>query len=175
MHNGALSLASSTALRHWDAARLESTVDVTRRIDAATDQLDGALITTGLGFHGNLADMTIEASDKVLQRLLQVNAVGPSLLSQHCAAKMRVTTEARKGSSAPTLLLLSSYSGVVGLAHRAAYSSSKFALNGYLESVVRFLQPGLDAQNRSLLLVSAAVVVAVLQWLVVAGLEFGGW
>ena len=53
---------------------------------------------------------------------------------QFCAAKMKATSAL--SSVAPTLLLLSSYSGVVGLAHRAAYSSSKFALNGYLESVV---------------------------------------
>ena len=67
---------------HWDAAQLSSTTAAAAAIDVATPYLDGVLVTTGLGFHGNLADMTLEASDKVLQRLMQVNAIGPSLLSQ---------------------------------------------------------------------------------------------
>jgi NAD(P)-dependent dehydrogenase (short-subunit alcohol dehydrogenase family) len=121
---------------HWDASKLASTTAAAARIDAVTDRVDGALITTGLGFHGNLTDMSLEASDKVLQRLMQVNTIGPSLLSQYCAAKMRVAAAAPNAAT-PTLLLLSSYSGVVGLPHRAAYCASKFALNGYIESVVR--------------------------------------
>ena len=72
----------NTLVLHWDAAQLASTTAVAAAIDAATPYLDGVLVTTGLGFHGNLADMTLEASDKVLQRLMQVNAIGPSLLSQ---------------------------------------------------------------------------------------------
>ena len=77
--------------------------------------------------------MDLAASDKVLQRLMQVNAIGPSLLSQYCAKKMLLSPTRKK--VAPTLLLLSSYSGIVGLPHRAAYCASKFALNGYLETV----------------------------------------
>lgn len=118
---------------HWDAAQLSSTTAAAAAIDATTPYLDGVLVTTGLGFHGNLADMTLEASDKVLQRLMQVNAIGPSLLSQYCAAKMRKAPKSK--SPAPTLLMLSSYSGIVGLAHRAAYCSSKFALNGFMETL----------------------------------------
>lgn len=128
-----LKTKARTLVLHWDAANLKSTEDVAREVDAATPHLDGVLVTTGLGFHGNLADMDLAASDKVLQRLMQVNAIGPSLLSQYCAGKMRVAV--RSGRPTPTLLLLSSYSGLVGLAHRAAYCSSKFALNGYLETV----------------------------------------
>ena len=48
------------------------------RVRRAMDRLDGALITTGLGFHGDLAAMPLEESHSVLQRLLAVNAVGPS-------------------------------------------------------------------------------------------------
>ena len=91
------------------------------------------LLFAGLGFHGDLASMDLAASDKVLQRLMQVNAIGPSLLSQYCAKKMLLSPTRKK--VAPTLLLLSSYSGIVGLPHRAAYCASKFALNGYLETV----------------------------------------
>jgi len=130
------SLKTPSLVLHWDAARIESTKEVTRQIDGAVSRLDAALITTGLGFHGDLADMDLEASDKVLQRLMQVNAIGPSLLSQYCAAKMRGGLNGlRRGRLAPTLMLMSSYSGLVGLAHRAAYCSSKFALNGFLETV----------------------------------------
>lgn len=66
-----------------------------------------------------------------------MNAVGPSLLSQFCAQKLLASPyrEKKNGSTAPTLLLLSSYSGLVGLPHRAAYCASKFALNGYLETI----------------------------------------
>jgi hypothetical protein len=38
---------------------------------------------------GNLEDMGLEQSHNVLNRLMQVNAIGPSLLSQHCAIKLR--------------------------------------------------------------------------------------
>lgn len=122
--------------RHWDAARISSTTEVAHRIDQATDIIDAALITTGLGFHGNLGDLSLEESDKTLQRLMQVNAIGPSLLSQYCAQKMQAAATSGITTEAPILLVLSSYSGVVGLAHRAAYCSSKFALNGFLESLV---------------------------------------
>jgi short-subunit dehydrogenase len=111
--------------------------------------VDAALITTGLGFHGDLAHMDLAASHKMLTRLFQVNCAGVSMLSQFLVTRCMVVAEAKSALSeankktkalersyvAPTLLILSSFSGLVGLPHRAAYCSSKFALNGYLEAL----------------------------------------
>eukprot|EP00040_Diaphanoeca_grandis_P041959 m.263861 g.263861 ORF g.263861 m.263861 type:complete len:291 (+) comp52752_c0_seq1:68-940(+) len=119
---------------HWDASSFESTSAMARQVDAVTEHLDGVLITTGMGFHGDLSRMSLEDSDRWLQRLMQVNAVGPSLLSQFCAKKLAKSPMLQK-NLAPTLLMMSSFSGLVGLPHRAAYCSSKFALNGYLETI----------------------------------------
>jgi NAD(P)-dependent dehydrogenase (short-subunit alcohol dehydrogenase family) len=126
-------LRTKSIFLHWDAASFESTRSVTQAIDKMAPRLDAVLITTGIGFHGDMRGanaMSLEDSDRVLQRLLAVNAVGPSLLAQWCAGKLQ-SSKHRTG----TMLLLSSYSGVVGLPHRAAYCASKFALNGYLEAV----------------------------------------
>ena len=126
-------LKTRNLVLHWDAASFDSTRSVTQAIDKAVQRIDAVLITTGIGFHGDINGanaMSLEDSDRVLQRLLAVNAVGPSLLSQWCASKLQTSIYRTR-----TMLLLSSFSGVVGLPHRAAYCASKFALNGYLESV----------------------------------------
>lgn len=122
---------------HWDATNLSSTEELAAAIDASTTRLDAALITTGMGFHGSLDELSLRESERVLQRLLAVNAVGPSLLAQHCVKRMVSSPAAFPGitPTAPVLLLLSSYSGVIGLPLRAAYCASKFALNGFAEAL----------------------------------------
>jgi NAD(P)-dependent dehydrogenase (short-subunit alcohol dehydrogenase family) len=122
---------------HWDASVLSSTKTVTEQIEAAIGQhgsVHHVILTTGMGFHGRLEDMDVEGSHKILNKLLHVNAVGPSLLLQYCAKRMPAAST-KSTSTAPTMLVLSSYSGLIGLPHRAAYCASKFALNGYLEGI----------------------------------------
>lgn len=119
-----------TLALHWDAGAIESTTAVLAAIDAATTAVDALLVTTGLGFHGDLKKLSVADSNRALQRMLNVNCVGPSLLAQHCAKKMPTTPD-----DAPVILLLSSYSGMIGLPDRAAYCCSKFALNGFAESL----------------------------------------
>lgn len=118
---------------HWDAASDSGTIALLSELDKVISGLhiDMVIVTTGLGFHGELKRMTIADSSATLQRLIRVNAVGPSLLLQACALKMKQ----RSGHRPPCALVMSSFSGVVGLPHRAAYCASKFALNGYIESL----------------------------------------
>jgi NAD(P)-dependent dehydrogenase (short-subunit alcohol dehydrogenase family) len=75
---------------HWDASVLSSTETVTEQIEAAIGQhgsVHHVILTTGMGFHGRLEDMDVEGSHKILNKLLHVNAVGPSLLLQYCAKR----------------------------------------------------------------------------------------
>lgn len=132
---------------HWDASVLSSTKTVTDQIGAAVGQhgsIHHVILTTGMGFHGRLEDMDVEGSHATLSKLMNVNAIGPSLLLQFCAKRMPQSQQKQHTSSsssskpqaaAPTMLVLSSYSGLIGLPHRAAYCASKFALNGYLEGI----------------------------------------
>lgn len=122
---------------HWDAASLDNTVKLSQSIDAVLQQwkvstVAALLVTTGLGFHGDLKDLTVAQSGAALQRMISVNAVGPSLLVQHCVVRWMPRSAS---SPSPIVLVVSSYSGLMGLPHRAAYCSSKFALNGYVESI----------------------------------------
>lgn len=136
---------------HWDASNDANTLSMLEELEKVLRHgtLDLLIVTTGMGFHGELKHSTMSASSSVLNKLLKVNAVGPALLVQFCASKMEASLAARnefaktnpaaasKRSALPlpTILIISSYSGVVGLPHRAAYCASKFALNGYVESV----------------------------------------
>ena len=101
-------------------------------------------VFTGMGYHGRLQDTTIAKSAATLRRMLAVNCEGPALLCQHLAIRIHTQTSSSTLSTAspstsvfppPVMLVLSSYSGLIGLPYRAAYCSSKFALNGFLESL----------------------------------------
>jgi len=119
---------------HWDAASLESSEQLMAAIDAATSVVDACVITTGMGFHGVATELSVAASHKAITRLANVNYTGPCLLASHLVGHQMKTTLQRLGQT-PTLSVLSSFSGVIGLPARAAYCGSKFALNGYLESL----------------------------------------
>lgn len=123
----------SIKVLHWNAADVESTKCVADNIDQITRFVDCLVVTTGLGFHGDLNKLSIMDNHKSMERLNLVNFVGPSLLTAHLAKKMPCN---RLGRGAPTIVMLSSYSGLVGLPHRAAYCASKFALNGFMEGLV---------------------------------------
>jgi short-subunit dehydrogenase len=129
----------------WDATKLQSTLDLEKDLTVAlgtTTKVDALLITTGMGYHGSTRVTTLVQSDTALQKLLQVNCTGPSLLSQLFASKfMRAPPKGADwaamsaGFESPVILLMSSYSGMVGLPHRAAYCAAKFALNGFVEGL----------------------------------------
>lgn len=132
--NGKSLTVSRAVVLHWDAASLTSTQELVVNLDGATAVVDACVITTGMGFHGVATELSVEASHKALQKLANVNYIGPCLLASHLVAKQMKTTLSRLKRT-PTLSVLSSFSGVIGLPARAAYCGSKFALNGYLESL----------------------------------------
>jgi NAD(P)-dependent dehydrogenase (short-subunit alcohol dehydrogenase family) len=152
---------------HWDAGSAASTNDVCKTIGdvvlgaGGSVPLMGLVVTTGIGFHGDIATMGFKDSQTTLLRQLAVNCVGPSILCQHVASLMSgqqrqavakggstspaggaATASASKAKAptatakyCPTILVLSSFSGLVGLPYRAHYCASKFALNGFLEGL----------------------------------------
>ena len=130
------SAAAVTAV-HWDASSAQSTDDVCRTVsslvvaNAKAAPLLGLLVTTGIGFHGDVSKMSLADSQSVLARQLAVNCVGPAMLCQEMAKLMPPAPN----GFVPTMLVVSSFSGLVGLPHRAHYCSSKFALNGFMEGL----------------------------------------
>lgn len=136
--NAALSKNPANACRavvlDWNAASLESSESLMRSLDEATTVVDACVITTGMGFHGVATELSTAASHQAMSRLANVNYIGPCLLASHLVGHQMRSTYARLGRT-PTLSVLSSFSGVIGLPARAAYCGSKFALNGYLESL----------------------------------------
>eukprot|EP00672_Neobodo_designis_P015732 CAMPEP_0174832572 /NCGR_PEP_ID=MMETSP1114-20130205/3746_1 /TAXON_ID=312471 /ORGANISM="Neobodo designis, Strain CCAP 1951/1" /LENGTH=331 /DNA_ID=CAMNT_0016066433 /DNA_START=33 /DNA_END=1028 /DNA_ORIENTATION=- len=135
-----------SAVFHWNAAELASTEALGEHLSRFLNgrPIDALLITTGMGFHGNVASLSLQRSNEVLQRMLQINCTGPAMLTQLVAtAHMRGSDEKQPPGQKrppPTILIMSSYSGLIGLPDRAAYCASKFALNGWAEGLYADMQ-----------------------------------
>jgi NAD(P)-dependent dehydrogenase (short-subunit alcohol dehydrogenase family) len=133
--------AGRLTVLHWDAASLASTKALVAQIDESMPSsgdnrpgIDAVILASGLGFHGSTLTTTLDENHKAMTRLLNVNAVGPAMLCQWCAQRMVRDAETDLGEP-PLILVMSSFSAVIGLPFRAAYCSSKFALNGFLEAL----------------------------------------
>jgi hypothetical protein len=123
----------------WDATKLQSTLDLEKDLTVAlgtTTKVDALLITTGMGYHGSTRVTTLVQSDTALQKLLQVNCTGPSLLSQLFASKfMRAPPKGADwaamsaGFESPVILLMSSYSGMVGTAPPSSHSTGSWKVS----------------------------------------------
>jgi NAD(P)-dependent dehydrogenase (short-subunit alcohol dehydrogenase family) len=132
-----------SAVFHWNAAEMASTEALAEQLQRFLGgrPIDALLVTTGMGFHGNVAALPLRRSNDVLQRMLQINCTGPAMLMQLVGTKhMRSADDSAARGCPPTILVMSSYSGLIGLPDRAAYCASKFALNGWAEGLYADMQ-----------------------------------
>eukprot|EP00667_Euglena_gracilis_P013131 EG_transcript_13531 len=144
----------SLLVLHWDAGDCQSTQHLADIVDSKFGHLDVLLVASGLGFHGAVLDTPLETIARVTPTLLAVNATGPALLLRACLPLMlRMGTDRRW---APKVMVMSSISGYVGLPSRSLYCASKFALNGFLETLALELK---DARQALQLLVVCPVTV----------------
>ena len=114
---------------HWDASSVESTTALLECLARSTVP-HAVIVTTGIGFHGSSRHLTAVETSTILNKLLKINCIGPALLVQWCSQQML-----KHGIPRPKFVIMSSFSGVVGLPLRGSYCASKFALNGFIESL----------------------------------------
>mmetsp|Transcript_8329 Transcript_8329/g.12619 ORF Transcript_8329/g.12619 Transcript_8329/m.12619 type:complete len:195 (+) Transcript_8329:270-854(+) len=99
------------------------------------------MIASGIGYHNSVMDTSVEEMARVTPTLMHVNVVGPMLLLRACLPLMLAKHPDRKIQ--PKVVLMSSISGYFGLPSRSMYCASKFALNGFVETLALELK---DAQ-----------------------------
>ncbi len=92
-------------------------------------RLDALVNNAGFGLFGALEDLTEEQ----LRRQFEVNFFGAALLTRACLPLLR----ASKGS----IVFISSAFGLQGFPLTSAYCASKFALEGFAESLFYELEP----------------------------------
>ncbi|RZK34532.1 MAG: SDR family oxidoreductase [Hymenobacter sp.] len=106
--------------------------DATRAVDeaiAAFGRLDVLINNAGLSMRAKFADVDV----KVLEQLMQTNFFGTVYTTKAALPHL----VASKG----TIVGISSIAGYRGLPGRTGYSASKFAMNGFLESLRTELLP----------------------------------
>jgi NAD(P)-dependent dehydrogenase (short-subunit alcohol dehydrogenase family) len=102
-----------------DVSREEIVEDFVRQVFDRFGRIDVLVNNAGI----SLISPAEETSAADYRRVLEVNLVGPFLLSKACGAKMLA---ARKGS----IVNVASVAGLVAVADRAAYNASKHGLIG---------------------------------------------
>uniref|UniRef100_A0A7S3IIM9 Uncharacterized protein n=1 Tax=Strombidium inclinatum TaxID=197538 RepID=A0A7S3IIM9_9SPIT len=105
-----------------DESQAEALVEATI---AEYGHLDVLVLCAGISAHSNFEDFeTLEPFRKVVD----VNLYG-------CVYPTRYALPHLKMAGKGQILVLSSFSGEYGLPHRSCYSASKFAVNGFFESL----------------------------------------
>uniref|UniRef100_A0A6U8L5T1 Uncharacterized protein n=1 Tax=Eutreptiella gymnastica TaxID=73025 RepID=A0A6U8L5T1_9EUGL len=117
----------------WNAADVESTKRVTQKVQEHFGRLDALMIASGIGFHGVALDTPLEEMARITPTLMNINVLGPMLLMRGCLPMMLSKHPERKVQ--PQVVVMSSISGYLGLPNRSLYCASKFALNGFLETL----------------------------------------
>ena len=93
-------------------------------LNSSDEPIDGIVIASGLVAFGAIAETPIE----VLNRLTQVNALGPISLVSKLISKLKQSTDSGKQ---PFVVSISGVIAETPMPGLAAYSSSKTALHGY--------------------------------------------
>jgi NAD(P)-dependent dehydrogenase (short-subunit alcohol dehydrogenase family) len=116
----AIEAAGAEAMRYTgDVSREEVVQDFVRQVFDRFGRIDVLVNNAGI----SLISPAEETSAADFRKVLEVNLVGPFLLSKACGAKMLA---ARKGS----IVNVASVAGLVAVADRAAYNASKHGLIG---------------------------------------------
>jgi short-subunit dehydrogenase len=108
-----------------DLRRPESALEVVRRTVAQHGRVDAVVANAGVGFAGNLSDM----SPGTASELVELNLLAPILLARAALGPMR---ERRSG----TLLFVTSIAGALGVPGESVYSATKAGLETFA-SVLR--------------------------------------
>lgn len=112
-----------------DLSSIEQLNSAIETIKSNTDSLDVLVNNAGYGLFGALEDLTPEQ----LSTQLQVNALAPALLTRGLLPLLR--------KSQGKIINVSSIMGQISYPLSAAYSASKFALEGLSEALYFELQP----------------------------------
>ena len=102
-------------------------------LKSSDEQLDGVVIASGLVAFGSIA----ETPPSVVNRLVQVNAVGPINLISQLIPKLKASADSGKK---PFVVSISGVIAETPLPGLAAYSASKTALYGYAMAATKELK-----------------------------------
>lgn len=137
--------ADRLLLLQADVAREEDCVRLVNDISQAWGRIDVLINNAGMSMRALFADLDL----KVLKELMDVNFWGTVYVTKHALPYLR----AAQG----TIVGVSSIAGYRGLPGRTGYSSSKFAMQGFLEALrtellhsgvnVMWAAPGFTASN----------------------------
>lgn len=143
-----LQLEYTNVLLHVIACDVSNEQDCRRFIESTIDTFGGIDIlinNAGVSMHALVADMDVD----VIRKVMDINFYG----SVYCTKFALPSLLERKG----TVVGVSSIAGYRGLPGRSGYSASKFALQGWLESLrtellakevhVMWVCPGFTASN----------------------------
>lgn len=111
-----------------------------RLVEAAGQQfgrIDTLALCAGISAHCLFEDFTDMAP---FRQVVETNLYGCVYPVRHALKFMKKSKTGKKGH----ILVLSSYSGEFGLWHRSCYSASKFAVNGFFESLRMELEEEID-------------------------------
>jgi NAD(P)-dependent dehydrogenase (short-subunit alcohol dehydrogenase family) len=114
----------AVSIRELDVTRPETFPALVEKIVAETGRLDVLVNNAGILLPGAWEDLGEEA----VRRVMETNFFGPMLLSRTVLPQMR-----HQGSGC--IIMISSLSGLAGLAGDVAYTASKFALEGATEAL----------------------------------------
>jgi short-subunit dehydrogenase len=121
-----LQLEYTSVLLHVVACDVSNEQDCRRFIDSTIETFGGIDIlinNAGVSMHALVADLEVD----VIRKVMDINFFG----SVYCTKFALASIQERKG----TIVGVSSIAGYRGLPGRSGYSASKFALQGWLESL----------------------------------------
>eukprot|EP01012_Entosiphon_sulcatum_P002639 TRINITY_DN10579_c0_g1_i1.p1 TRINITY_DN10579_c0_g1~~TRINITY_DN10579_c0_g1_i1.p1 ORF type:complete len:285 (+),score=51.15 TRINITY_DN10579_c0_g1_i1:25-855(+) len=110
-----------------DVTKQRDCVQLARTAEKAFGRIDLLVLNAGIGAH-HLFEETASEDLTVFQRLMDVNFLGYVYCTHASLPLLRK-------SPSPQILVISSLSGEIGLPMRTAYCASKFAVNGFFESL----------------------------------------
>lgn len=112
---------------------VESTDSITQCVETIIQQqgrIDCLVNNAGVGF----AKTTEQASEEEIQQVMNINFMGMVRVTKAVLAHMRVVGSGQ-------VINVSSVGGLVGQPFNEIYCASKFAVEGYTESMASYIQP----------------------------------
>ena len=100
-------------------------------------KIDILLLCAGVSAHSDFEQFT---DMEPFRKVVETNLYGCAYPTRHALKYMKQSNTGSKGH----IVVLSSYSGVFGLPSRSCYCASKFAVNGFFESLRMELDSQID-------------------------------